>query len=337
MSDSKIFDRKTILKIILGTLVGGLAVYFAFRGVALEELGRVLREADPWLVILGVGIVLLNVASVSLRWWVMLLLPWGSSTYRSLLGGVYLGQMFNILLPARLGELARILFASERTGTTKSRLLGSLMLEKGVDLITFGLALLLLIAAVSLPAWVADSGDLTLILTGVALLAVVLLVLWGRPALRWITPLLRKLPQGWGERLAGILERTLSGFDAMRSWRRQLGIWGLAVFSLGLSALTNYVILQAVGIPVPFTAALFVLIVLQVGSAPPSAPGKLGVFHYLTVLALSAFQVEKDLALAYAVLLYMVALMPKVILGVGVVVFSKWRLPDFRIRWEPNG
>jgi len=85
---------------------------------------------------------------------------------------------------------------------------------------------------------------------------------------------------------------------------------------------------------VPFTAALFVLIVLQVGSAPPSAPGKLGVFHYLTVLALSAFGVDKVLALAYSLLLYVVALMPKIVIGVGVLIFSRWKLPDIRLKIE---
>ena len=101
-----------------------------------------------------------------------------------------------------------------------------------------------------------------------------------------------------------------------------------------MSTLTNYIILRDVDIQVPFTAALFVLIVLQVGSAPPSAPGKLGVFHYLAVLALSAFSVEKDLALAYSVLLYVVALLPKVVIGVGVLIFSRWRLPDIKLKIE---
>ncbi len=334
MLENQIFDRKTIIKIILGTFLGGLAVYLAFRGVSFSQLGEVIARANPWLVILGLGIVLLNVSALALRWWLMLLREWQTDEYISLLGGVYLGQMFNILLPARLGELARIYFVSERMETAKSGLLGSLVLEKVIDVITFGLALLLLITAISLPAWVSEPGQTLIALSLISLIAVIALVLWGRRLLIWVTPLLKRLPSSWGERVSGILERALTGFDSMRDWKRQLPIWLLSIFSLILSALTNYAILRAVQIQAPFTAALFVLIVLQVGSAPPSAPGKLGVFHYLAVLALSAFSVEKDLALAYSVLLYVVALLPKVIIGVGVAVFSKWRLPDIRLKIE---
>ena len=231
MPDNKIFDKNTLLKIILGTLLSGLAVYLAFRGVSFSQLGEVIARANPWLVILGLGIVLLNVGSLAFRWWLMLLRQWQKNEYFSLLGGVYLGQMFNILLPVRLGELARIYFVSERIETTKSGLLGSLVLEKVIDVITFGVALLLLITAISLPAWVSEPGKTLIALSLISLISIIVLVLWGRRFLIWITPLLKRLPSSWEERIAGILERALTGFDSMRDWRRQLPIWLLSIFS----------------------------------------------------------------------------------------------------------
>ena len=334
MSQNQIFDRSTLLKILIGSFLGILAIWLAFRGVSFRELGAVLSKANPWLVTFGILIVFLNVAILAFRWWLMLLRDWKTTEYGTLLGGVYLGQMFNILLPARLGELARIFFVSERMEVTKSGLFGSLVLEKVLEVIAFGLAITFLITALALPTWVTEPGQTFLVLALIALLAMAALLLWGRKFLLWATPILGKLPGEWGERVAGILERALTGFDSMRSWKRQLPIWVLTFSSLFLSALTNYLILGAVGIQAPFTAALFVLIVLQVGSAPPSAPGKLGVFHYLAVLALSAFGVEKDLALAYSVVLYVVALLPKILIGVGVLVFSRWRIPELRLKVE---
>jgi len=328
MPETKNFDRNTIIKITIGTVIGVLAIWLAFRGVSIEQLGSVLVTANPWLVVLGVVIVLLNVAILAVRWWVMTTRSWQTSDYKALLGGVYLGQMFNIMLPARLGEIARIYFVNERIGITKSTLLGNLVLEKVLDVIAFGVALLILITAMSFPAWVTEPGQTLIFLAVICLAAIILLLLWGRKFLAWITPLLKKLPGDLGERIAGIFERALTGFESMRSWKLQLLIWSLTFLSLILSTLTNYAVLVGIHIQAPFTAALFVLIVLQVGSAPPSAPGKLGVFHYLTVLALSAYGIEKDLALAYSVLLYVVALMPKVLIGIGVMIFSKWRMPS---------
>lgn len=331
MPEKRIFDRSTILKVGLGTMLGALAVWLALRGVSFQGLAKAIADINPWLVLAGLMIVLLNVAAVSFRWWIMLVRDWDWSEYIVLLDSVYLGQMFNILLPARLGELARIYFVNDRTDTTKSTLLGSLFLEKVLDIIVFGIALISLIAVKTLPEWISDSGKTVVTLTLVSLVVMIVILQWGKRILGLIIPLLQRLPASWGDRVAGMLDRALIGFDSMRSWRRQLAIWGLTFFSLFLSTLTNFVILRAVHLPVSFLAALFVLIVLQVGSAPPSAPGKLGIFHYLVILALSAFNVDKDLALAYAVVLYIVALIPKVLIGAGVVIFSKWRLPALKL------
>jgi N-acetylglucosaminyldiphosphoundecaprenol N-acetyl-beta-D-mannosaminyltransferase len=77
-----------------------------------------------------------------------------------------------------------------------------------------------------------------------------------------------------------------------------------------MGILVNYIIFFALGLSPSFTAALFLLVVLQVGIAVPSAPGKLGIFQYLCILALAPFGVGKSNALIYSVLLYLVAFGP---------------------------
>jgi len=55
--------------------------------------------------------------------------------------------------------------------------------------------------------------------------------------------------------------------------------------------------------------------VLMVGMAPPSVPGKIGIFEYAVILTLSTFNIDKSLALSYALMLHLVAYLPKIILG----------------------
>jgi hypothetical protein len=235
--------------------------------------------------------------------------------------------MINIVLPVRLGELTRVYYVAERTEYSKSRLLGSLVLEKTIDVIALGMALFVLISAVTLPGWVLKPGRSFLFLAAALLIAVLTLVIWGGALLRWVTPLFYRLPAGWGVRLAGMLDRALTGLDSMRDGKRQLMIWGFAGLSLLMSTTTNWVMLRALDIRLPVTAALFVLIVIQIGIAPPSSPGKIGVFHFLVVLALSAYGIAKETALAYSVLLYLVVLMPKVVIGIGIIILSRWKIP----------
>ena len=97
-------------------------------------------------------------------------------------------------------------------------------------------------------------------------------------------------------------------------------VWFLSAVVLVFSVTTNYLLLKASGIEVPYVAALFLMVVLRIGEAPPSLPGKLGVFHYLVVLALSVFGVDRTPALSYAFVLYAVAVVPIVIAGAILLV-----------------
>lgn len=79
--------------------------------------------------------------------------------------------------------------------------------------------------------------------------------------------------------------------------------------------LTNFFLFKAFNLQLTFWAGLVVLLAIQVGNIPPSAPGKVGIFEYATILALSAFAVDKTQALSYALLLHLVAYLPKIIIG----------------------
>jgi uncharacterized membrane protein YbhN (UPF0104 family) len=79
---------------------------------------------------------------------------------------------------------------------------------------------------------------------------------------------------------------------------RALG-WSLVTWALGVAY--HAALLSAFGLSLPITAAVLVLVATNLGMVVPSAPSYLGVYHFLCVLALGAFGVPGDLALAYAV------------------------------------
>jgi uncharacterized protein (TIRG00374 family) len=334
MENEKVFNRRTFIQILIGSLIGIAAIYLAFRGSSVSQLWRTLRQADPGMTLIALLIALLNVGVVAFRWWIMLLIDWHFREYLSMLAGVYLGQMFNILLPARLGELARIYFVGERLRVSKSKLVGTVVIEKVADMVAFGAGVMLLLLIISLPSWVFEPGQILIGMAIVSLLGIVVIMVWGQALLNWIRPWLEKHLGRWGQRLVGMFEEALSGLDSLRSWRRQAAIWLCSFVIIIFSTLTNYFLLLALNIHAPFPAALFVLVVLQVGSAPPSAPGKLGVYHYLAVLALSVFAVERGVALAYGILLYLIALLSKVVIGVIVLLTTRWRIPTIVSRPE---
>jgi len=60
---------------------------------------------------------------------------------------------------------------------------------------------------------------------------------------------------------------------------------------------------------------MVLLLIVQAGNAPPSVPGKIGIFEYMVILGLSFFGIEKADAMGYALMLHVVSYLPKIILG----------------------
>jgi uncharacterized protein (TIRG00374 family) len=236
--------------------------------------------------------------------------------------GVVLAQMFNILIPARLGEVARIYSIESRGRIGRIRILSTIVVEKAVDLCAVACTIFLLLLTVSLPAWLRDSGEALLLGSIFLLVALLFLALRGDTLLCWLERLAEKLPGLWGHRIAQLGRSTLDGLSAVRSGRISFYLWGLTFFILLLAAGTNYLLFLAFELKLPPIAALFLLIVLQIGIAPPSLPGKIGVFNYLVVLGLSVYSVDGSVALSYSFVLYAVALLPKVILGALILAGS---------------
>jgi glycosyltransferase 2 family protein len=117
------------------------------------------------------------------------------------------------------------------------------------------------------------------------------------------------------------------GLASVNQPRVAARVVGWSVLATLLSAVANDLLFRAFGLPLPFTAALLLLVVLQVGSVPPSLPGRLGVFNYLTVLTLGLYGVDRVPAAAYSLGLYTVAYVPKVLLGAACLARRDWRRP----------
>jgi uncharacterized membrane protein YbhN (UPF0104 family) len=113
---------------------------------------------------------------------------------------------------------------------------------------------------------------------------------------------------------------------ALGTTRRGLPIAVLSLAVVALSALANYLLILAFGLTLPFQAALVLFVVLQVGAVPPSLPGRLGVFNYLTVLTLSQYGVDLSIGLSNSIALYVVAMLSKLVWGtVYLVRGDLWR------------
>jgi uncharacterized membrane protein YbhN (UPF0104 family) len=102
----------------------------------------------------------------------------------------------------------------------------------------------------------------------------------------------------------------------LHDWKRlvatsALTLAGWSVLSASLTMFT-----LSFGLKVPYLVGSLIMVATSLGASIPSAPGSAGVFHVLTVLALSVWSVSTEEAVAVGVLAHGVTITLQVVLGV---------------------
>ena len=221
----------------------------------------------------------------------------------------------NSFFPAHLGEFVRAYLMGEAEADSKVYVLGTVAVERMADLLFLLISLILLLSQMVLPDWLASPARGTALVM-VILLPFFVLLAWQRNfVLRMVERASHLVPLAWREWLVQQAHFGLSSLDAVRRPRLLAGLFGWSLMVYLISALTNYLVFLALGLVLPFWASLLLLVVLQIGTAVPSSPGRIGVFQYLVILTLSVFAMDKGVALGYSIVLYLVIYVPIMLIG----------------------
>ena len=132
------------LKIAGFLALGILLLYFAFRGIAMDELANTLREANFWWVGLSLMFALIAFFSRARRW-MLLIEPLGfKPSFRSTYHSLMVGYLFNYALP-RLGEVTRCVTLGRKEKIPVDSLIGTVIMERVFDLLMLFLILVILL------------------------------------------------------------------------------------------------------------------------------------------------------------------------------------------------
>jgi uncharacterized membrane protein YbhN (UPF0104 family) len=308
-------------------------------GAAIGLVCLALARADYRLVVPALLAVLL-VAGGKARRWQLLCSSRPRIGLPRLLGIMLVGQLFNIALPVRLGDLLRVYLLGRLEGESKAWALGTIVVEKGIDYIVLCLALGAVVTFALAPQWLRGAAQDVLVATG----AITGLILASLTARRWWPFLARRgsglLPSLLQRGLGDNLDALVSGFEVLGHWPTHLRVWLWSALIWALSALTVYLLFLSFGLGLSFTAAWVLLLALQVSTPVSSSPGLVGVVHYACVLVLAAFDVGHEQALAYGIVLHLVIVTPIVLLGLVALwrywgILGKWNRPPAGDRTTP--
>lgn len=319
------FGKKSNL---IGLALSALCLFLVFRKVDWGKLGQALASLQwSWLAA-AVAVFLTTFLIRTLRWQ-LLLAPAGRVPTRQLGQVLMIGYMANNVLPARLGELVRAYVMGNLARIRKSTTLATILVERIFD----GLSLLFMLglvlaalglgwlgASTQLPAWVTQAGLVASAGFLGAFGGVALLALWPAAA-GWGHLLIERwAPARLGARLHEMLDAFVGGVVALRSPKRLAAVFAASLLIWSIETTTYALMGQAFGLGLAPHAFLVTMVLVNLGTIAPSAPGFVGTFQALAVVSLGLFGIDHDRALSYGLVLHLSEYLPVTGIGLGAMV-----------------
>ncbi|MFY9802765.1 MAG: lysylphosphatidylglycerol synthase transmembrane domain-containing protein [Candidatus Acidiferrales bacterium] len=293
---------------------------------------RELAAVDWKWVVVGMGFDVLSYVVQAVRW-KLLLSPFGKVKLTHAVRAVFAGLFANLIFPLRPGELLRCYLISDSEDITIGRVLGSVGVERLVDLVIATASLAVVSLLVDLPRRFRRVAD-TLGIVTLILLAIVVIVIYVLEV-----KLSQKPDFGSGpRRLPGRLMGALLGLHAMGT---APSFYTAVLASLLLpfcQVLGLWAMMQAYGLHLPFLAAIVVLLVINLGVSLPNAPANVGAYQFFCVLGLNVFQVDKTTATSFSIFAFLALTVPFIFLGFVGLVRSGLSLKSMRekVKGLPN-
>jgi uncharacterized protein (TIRG00374 family) len=228
------------------------------------------------------------------------------------------GYMGNNVLPARGGELLRVLLLGERSNARRRVILGSIIAERFLDLLT----IVTLFAALTL----GDVADKPLGLAPLALVAGV--VLAGATVLGLLKAVRRR---GRLERFAEIIRpfahatRVLVGWSGVALAAVTVAVWLL-------EASIFWLVGNSLHLGITPVEALFLVVLTSFVAIIPAAPGYIGTFEAAVVFGLDALGIEGGQAVAFALMIRFLLYVPITFVGLGLMLMRYGGLRRLRFR-----
>lgn len=321
-------SRKHLVSVIVGALVSGALLAVALWHVDFAALRSALLHARPgYASLLVVG----ALATLGLRAWRWrLLLPAPGAGVGKYFRLVTIGLAVNNVLPLRLGEVARALFASEELGLPLLTVLASIFIERLLDAVTILSLFLVLSTPHADLVWVARMRAALAPLCAALLSGLVAAFFIETVLERYVklAAALRGRP-----RLHRLFEQLVLGFRPLKSPQGLAAILILGVL-LWLADVGNYYVgARAIdlGVPLPYSYAAVALASAGFSTIVPTLPGYIGAFELVVSQSLAPLGVAPERAFGYAVLVHMVAYLFTTALGLwflyreGTSLMDVWR------------
>lgn len=315
-------------RLLLGIAVTVATLWFIRGQVELADVGTALRSAEILPILAGTLIILLTGLTKAWRWQWLFVPASERPSFPAAFWALQLNQFVNTVIFGRFGELARAYDIDKTSNVGKARALGTIVVEKSLDMLFTVLTVLLLVPWIVLPDNISDP-TLTLTVTTIAIFVILYVLAFQTD---WMVAVVERLaqflPTALGQRVIRITTSGIQGVHALRDRRHTLSQLGISTIVAILYILTPYALFATFDLPFTFVDATLLHLWVSIANVVTTTPGRIGVFEGVVLALLTQLAPDSDpsILLSFAIVYHLVVMVPPLLLGGWAAIRSDWRV-----------
>ncbi|MBT6047292.1 MAG: flippase-like domain-containing protein [Candidatus Scalindua sp.] len=319
----------------IGYIVSIIFLYFTFKDTDFSLILKHLKYVSPYCLI---GALIFNCCFFVIRglyqtnnlYYIKPNIPGSTS-----ITAIGVAQFYNVIFPARFGEVFRAFFLSKREGVQKASILSYIFIEKVLDF----LVILLLLLIISVFGVRNAEVRKVLICSFLIIVSIISsLFIYIRYNEKMLFVLERVTPKSIHGLLHRISSEVLQGLSFFKSIKQI--VTGIILLLTSWMMITG--VFWCVSYPyvklleLPFYSCLFFMVFSALSLSVPSAPAGIGVMHYGLFLAVKLLskdfiETEVNLIAAFVISMHFFVMLFDVLVGGGIIVFHKIYFKDILV------
>jgi len=318
-----------VIRVGMGLAISAFFVWVLVSKLKLSRVLVVLLSASaPWIAV-AIGLLSVDYLLRAVRWWLMIRRDSPEVSFGSSLGVLLAGFAANNVLPLRAGDVMRAFWFQRRLRSSSGFLLGTLILERALDLLTLLSIWLLVITTTHFqlphPGLVRIVSILTIF--GIFALGAILTM-----AARIESLLVRVVYALLGDR--PIVEKLVSGAQPVFTIFKKCGLrlmLSLVALSGGawvLEGAVFWMVARALHLPMILASPWLAFVFGNFAAMIPSAPGYIGTFHAAVITALVTTGWELNAAGSFAILIHAIIWICVTAAGTVAYFVSSGKMPE---------
>lgn len=299
---------------ILGIGISFALLWWIFRDQNLAELWTSFLLAHKGYLILGIILILPSFIVRSYRW--QFLFPSTAKPYwRNLFSAMMIGYLANNLLPARAGEFIRAYVLGKKEGISKSLVFATIIVERLTDLLVTLFLLALVVWIFPFPSWLIRGGISVGVIGLIALACLAGLTVFGKKLIEWGKSIFSFFPALIIIRLENIALGFITGVASLRQKNNLFKYIAYTIVIWLIETILIWSVAQSFNLPLQLHGALFVMLVIGIGSIVPSSPGNVGTFEFFAASALTFLNITGVSALGFVIVLHALIFLGALLIG----------------------